>query len=86
MQSDGNFVVYMRGGGALWATGTNGSGANKMVVQSDGNAVLYAPSGAKWSTGTAGQGAGTLTMRDDGNLVLATGARPEAWTSKTCCR
>ncbi len=86
MQSDGNFVLYMSGGGPLWSTGTSGTGATYLAVQSDGNTVLYAATGSKWSTGTAGRGTSSLTMRDDGNLTLRTSSGTVTWASGTCCR
>lgn len=54
MQGDGNFVMYRNGGGALWATGTNGTGADHVVMQDDGNLVVYGPTGAKWASNTVG--------------------------------
>lgn len=53
VQWDGNFVEY--GAGALWATNTAGSGANRLVMQSDGNLVLYAGTRAVWASNTAGR-------------------------------
>jgi len=41
MQTDGNLVLYA-GGAAVWSTGTNGTGSqNRLVMQSDGNLVIY---------------------------------------------
>ncbi len=46
------------------------SGAS-LVMQGDGNLVLYGPDGvAVYSTGTAGTAAARLIVQDDGNLVL----------------
>ena len=42
----------------------------RLILQGDGNLVLYSPSRAIWSTGTAGKGGAHLAMQDDGNLVL----------------
>ncbi|HET6919148.1 MAG TPA: fibronectin type III domain-containing protein [Jiangellaceae bacterium] len=53
VQWDGNFVEY--GSGALWATNTAGSGANRLVMQSDGNLVLYAGSRVVWASNTVGR-------------------------------
>jgi len=77
VQSDGNFVVYMRtlkDTRALWAsnTGGQGHGPYKLINQADGNLVLYDKEKALWATATNGknEGATTLVMQQDGNLVL----------------
>jgi hypothetical protein len=56
-QGDGNLVVYAgspTGGPVrpLWASGTAGRGSGRLVMQNDGNLVLYGPNGATWSTRT----------------------------------
>lgn len=71
MQGDGNLVLY-QGGTPLWATGTNASGA-WVVMQADGNLVVYAPScsgGVCWSSDTAGNNGAHLSIQGDGNLVI----------------
>jgi hypothetical protein len=55
MQSDGNFVCYTNGGSPTWASNTAGSGGNRLVVQSDGNVVIYSSTRAVWATNTAGR-------------------------------
>uniref|UniRef100_A0A3B4AVI9 Bulb-type lectin domain-containing protein n=1 Tax=Periophthalmus magnuspinnatus TaxID=409849 RepID=A0A3B4AVI9_9GOBI len=40
-QNDSNLVVYRRGHGAVWATGTVDSSAVRLVLQSDGNLVMF---------------------------------------------
>ena len=56
MQGDGNMVGYTDAGGVTWATNTAGTGtANRLVIQSDGNAVIYAGSRAVWATNTVGR-------------------------------
>lgn len=72
LQSDGNVVLY-KGEKALWATMTNGKGANSIYVQKDGNFVAYrSDDRAVWASGTNGRGGREtfLIMQDDGNLVL----------------
>lgn len=85
-QGDGNVVVYDagRGGRAVWASGTNGRATDALVMQGDGNLVLYAPGGRPiWSTGTHGKPNTVLAVQDDGNVVLyAPGARA-VWASGT---
>jgi len=42
----------------------------KLVLQGDGNLVLYSPTRAIWASWTVGQGGTKLIMQSDGNLVL----------------
>jgi hypothetical protein len=43
----------VRGGHAVWASGTNGSPGSHLVAQSDGNVVIYRPDGHPiWATNT----------------------------------
>ena len=57
-------------GQRLWATGTNGTGADHMAMQLDGNFVIYKGGSAKWASGTNGHGGTYLKMQNDGNLVM----------------
>ncbi len=78
MRSDGN-LVELGNGRALWSTGTSGTGTgNRLVMQGDGNLVLYGPGGqALWASGTAGTGsANRLALQADGNLVVYAGSGP----------
>jgi hypothetical protein len=86
MQGDGNLVLYQAGRGAIWASGTNGSGANVAIMQGDGNLVLYRPGGvAVWHTHTNGFSNAWLAVQNDGNVVIYQGTSPK-WASDTCCR
>jgi Pro-kumamolisin, activation domain/Bacterial Ig-like domain (group 3) len=70
LQTDGNFVVYALWG-AIWSTATFGTTGSSLVLQSDGNLVLYGSGGgALWSSRTFNTAADVLTMQNDGNLVL----------------
>jgi hypothetical protein len=62
----------------------SGNGLYALILQSDGNLVLYG-SGyrALWNSGTAGKGATFLGMQGDGNLVLYTDAKKAVWASGT---
>lgn len=80
MQGDGNLVLYTASNRALWAAGTNGSGAIRVRMQGDGNLVLRnSASSAIWSSGTNGSGAVRLVVRNDGNVVLLTSAGSVVW-------
>ena len=89
-QLDGN-VVLKQGSTALWATGTNGKGSAKLVMQTDGNLVLYSTTNAVlWASsqhgGTLGS-PGYLTLLDDANMTITsatTGAY--LWISGTVVR
>jgi hypothetical protein len=52
-QTDGNMVIYTNTGRPIWASGTAGRGAAKLVMQDDGNLVAYIASGPIWASGTA---------------------------------
>ena len=72
MQGDGNLVEYDTiGNRAVWSSGTYGSKATFLAVQTDRNLVLYtAADKPVWWTGTVGAGTATLDLQNDGNLVL----------------
>ncbi len=58
----------------------------RLLMQRDGNLVIYANSAAIWATGTNGKSGASLVMQGDGNLVLyhngvavwATGTNPNS--------
>lgn len=60
-QNDGNFVVYNRNifgqDVAVWASNTNNRGAELLVLQRDGNLVIYQSgySNPLWASGTGGR-------------------------------
>jgi hypothetical protein len=84
MQSDGNLVVYIAGGRALWSSKTEGNPGDYAVMQTNGNFVIYSSSNQTlWSTNTTGAGCSDFVMQDDGNLVLYNSAGKAAWASGT---
>lgn len=77
MQDDANFVVYQKGGGAVWASYWNpdnrGVPPYRLYMQGDGNAVVYDSKGfPTWASNTAGKGVGpyTLILNDDKSLEI----------------
>jgi surface antigen len=81
MQGDGNLVEYVSNGGhALWSSGTAGHPGADVVMQADGNLVIYQSGIALWSTGTAGAGPATFGVQPDANLVVSQGAKA-IWAS-----
>ena len=80
MQGDGNLVLYTSSNRALWATGTNGSGAIRARFQGDGNLVLRNSSGSSvWSSKTNGSGAIRLQVVNQGNVYLFNSAGNVVW-------
>lgn len=77
MQTDGNFVVYSSGT-PRWSSGTSHYPGSRLLLQSDGNLVIYDNAGvARWSSGTVGTGPSNyLVMQGDGNLVIYKGSKP----------
>jgi outer membrane protein assembly factor BamB len=59
-------------------------GQYSLVVQDDGNLVLYDQDGqAVWAAGTDGREVASATMQDDGNLVLYSANNEAVWASDT---
>jgi surface antigen len=87
MQRDGNLVLYGHGqdgpGRALWNSGTAGHNGANLVVQGDGNIVIYHDGKALWSTKTYGTSVNRLVVQGDGNLVAYNGSSEAKWASDT---
>lgn len=84
-QSDGNVALYHQGT-AIWSSRTAGRATSALVMQSDGNLVLYGTSAnAVWNSRTAGSGNAFLAVQDDGNVVIYAQGRAR-WSTGTCCR
>ena len=84
MQYDGNLVVYrVPEGTYVWAAQTIGSGANRAVMQQDGQFCLYTEPGVlKWTTYTRDAGS-SLRLQDDGNLVVINAQGKTVWNAFT---
>jgi hypothetical protein len=54
-----------------------------LVLQTDGNLVLYNNLHPVWSSRTSGTGADKLSMQTDGNLVLYNKSNKAIWNTKT---
>jgi hypothetical protein len=77
MQEDGNVVLYENATGvALWNSQTAGKPGQSLVMQSDGNFVLYGTGGALWHTGTHGHPGAAMRVEEDGNVIIW-----EGWTA-----
>ena len=55
----------------------------RLILQSDGNLVLYSPTQALWSSGTDGRQTAFLALQSDGNLVLYDRSARALWHSHT---
>lgn len=75
MQGDGNVVLYEEATGRpLWNSRTVGTLDPVLVMQSDGNFVLYDSAGTPaWHVGTHGNEGAAMRVTDDGNLVVERG-------------
>ena len=60
-------------------------GKSRLVMQSDGNFVLYDENGpARWAVNRFGNG-NYATIQRDGNLVVYNSSGAALWASNTCC-
>jgi surface antigen len=60
------------------------NGQFRLVMQADGNLVLYGPGNSvRWSTRTSGTTRPRLTVQPDGNLVVYDGGNTPRWTTAT---
>jgi hypothetical protein len=58
-------------------------GVYDLVMQGDGNLVLYKGASALWSSNTAGTAGSIAVLQDDGNFVVYTSASVALWSSAT---
>ncbi len=81
LRADGDCLLAdLRAPGAdpLWSSGTRGE-ATHLVMQLDGNVVIYTADGsAVWASGTEGRPGAYLEVTDDGALVIGDG-RDDFW-------
>jgi hypothetical protein len=59
------------------------NGEFSLIMQGDGNLVLYQGSTALWASNTVGSGADKAIMQGDGNFVLYTSSGSAVWASNT---
>jgi len=58
------------------------SDTGRLVMQTDGNLVLYGPNGANWATGTNGTGSHNYALlQTNGNLVVYNSSNKALWSS-----
>jgi hypothetical protein len=74
--TDGNLVLY-QGSKALWASNTSGHPGDWLVMQGDGNLVLYSSTNVPlWNSGTGGNAGAYFVVQTDSNLVVYDGSTP----------
>jgi hypothetical protein len=59
------------------------NGDYTLIIQGDGNLVLYQGGTALWASNTAGSAADEAIMQGDGNLVLYASSGTPVWASNT---
>ena len=81
LQGDGNFVLS-RGSTPIWSTTTNGIPGANLIMQNDGNLVIYRRNATPaWSSVTAGKGGNKLTLLGSGRLEISTRVGDVVWAS-----
>lgn len=63
----------------------NGEHDNTLVMQTDGNLVLYSDGVATWSSGTVGNPGARVMLQDDRNVVIYSASDAVLWASGTAC-
>ena len=83
-QGDGNLVLYQHGT-PLWASGTHGRAPGAVVMQHDGNFVMYDTNDVPvWSCGGSyGYAGAWLIVQDDGNVVIYSEVGVPLWNTGT---
>lgn len=69
-QEDSNFVIYNNAGTPIWNSQTYGANADRIVMQEDGNLVMYRGYDAVWHTSTGGNAGAYAALQSNGNLVV----------------
>jgi hypothetical protein len=88
LQRDGNLVEYSNFKGT-WSSGTYNNGtdagtSSRLVMQGDGNLVLYSKTGAAlWNSQTSGYPGARLVMQTDGNIVIYSASNVALWWTGT---
>ena len=81
MGADGNATLSGRGRTPI-TTGTAGNPGAQLIMQGDGNLVIYSPAKvALWNARTAGNPGAYLRIRDDGSAVIYSAAHRPLWTT-----
>ena len=83
LQRDGNLALYASFK-LVWQSGVLGTAVDRVIMQSDGNLVIYDSSSRPlWATNTAGSPGARLALQADGNLVVYSSSNTVLWASNT---
>ena len=59
-------------------------GGDKLIMQEDGNLVIYKANGSPiWASGTNGSAGSRLDVQDDGNVVIYNASNQPIWHTNT---
>jgi len=83
LQADGALVLY-QDATPLWSAGTSGQRSAEVIMQGDGNFVVYDGSGRPlWASNTPDHPGAHVAIQDDGNLVVYDVSGAALWASDT---
>ena len=81
---DGDLVLY-RDGAVRWSSGTRGTGADRVIMQPDGELAVYGPLAygpqPVWRSSSGGFPGAVLSVRDDGGVVVRREDTPILWSA-----
>lgn len=70
--------------GDNWVSGSRHNSPDRIVMQTDGNLVVYSKTNQPlWDTGTHGNANARLVMQNDGNLVIRSATNDPLWATGT---
>ena len=81
----GNLELKDRFGTILWESGTGGQNGHSLIMQADGNLVIYDASWRKalWATSTEGNPGASLVLLDGGKLAIVSADDERLWHATT---
>jgi hypothetical protein len=83
-QPDGNLVLIdTRSGATVWAANTGGTVPGQVIMQTDGNLIVYDAAGAaRWTSNTSGNPNAYFLVQNDGNFVIHRADGQPVWGTK----
>lgn len=82
-QEDGNLVLIDGDNRALWDSETFGKPEGTVVIQDDGNLVIYHSGNPIWDSETFGNPGAWLFVQDDGNVIIDNTDGKAIWDTET---
>jgi hypothetical protein len=84
LQPDGDLVLYrIQVARRLWASGTAGSGVDRVRMEANGDLVAVSPQGTQWRSDTDGNPGAHAVLGDDGNFVVYDTLDNPLWSTDT---